>query len=308
MDWTELKIKVPAGFIDAAGDIANMCAPNGIYIEDYRNLEAEAREIAKIDLIDEELLAKDRDAGVVHIYISPEENPSEAELFLSERLSAEKIPYKIERALCRDEDWENNWKVYFKPVNIGERLRICPLWVDEPEDFGRAVLKIEPGAAFGTGTHETTRLCLEALENYIKPDTRVLDIGCGSGILSVAALLLGAKSAVGVDIDALAVKTAAENGRLNGFAEPRYTVLHGNLTDKVTEKYDLVLANIVADAIITLSAGVGKFMNPGGVFIVSGVIDTREGEVRAALEANGFGLINRREEAGWICLEAKASG
>lgn len=305
MDWTEIKIKIPAEFVDRAGDIAGMAAPYGIYIEDYRFLEREAFEIARIDLIDDELLRKDREVGIVHIYISPEENPEEAMQFLSERLNSEGIGFELLQSVCRDEDWENNWKAYFKPVAVGERLLIRPVWEDEYDARGRVVLNLEPGAAFGTGTHETTRLCLEALEGYVTEGTRTLDIGCGSGILSVAALLLGAKEATGVDIDKTAVRAAAENGALNGFAAPRYTVLHGDLTNKVQGKYDLILANIVADAIIALSADVRRFMNEGAVYIVSGIIDPRENEVREALLENGFEIVNRREEGGWLCFEAK---
>ena len=306
MDWTEVKIEIPAECIDRAADIANMVVPYGIYIEDYRNLEAETWEIANIDLIDEELLQKDRTKGYVHIYISPEENPQEAVAFLSERFRAAEISHKIDLSLCKNEDWENNWKEYFKPMQVGEKLLIQPLWIDDidnPEH--RAVLSIEPGLAFGTGGHHTTRLCLETLERYVKTGDAVLDTGCGSGILAIAALLLGAKTAVGVDIDELAVKTAIENGKQNGFTEPQYTILQGNLADKVTGAYDVVVANIVADIILLFAKDVGRFLKPDGVFISSGIIDTREQEVRAALEENGFAVLERNEQKGWICFVCK---
>lgn len=306
MDWTEVKIEIPADCIDRAADIANMVVPYGIYIEDYRNLEAETWEIANIDLIDEELLQKDRTKGYVHIYISPEENPQEAVAFLSERFTAAGIPHKIDFSLCKNEDWENNWKEFFKPMKVGEKLLIQPLWIDQidnPEH--RAVLTIEPGLAFGTGGHHTTRLCLETLERYVKAGDAVLDTGCGSGILAIAALLLGANKAVGVDIDELAVKTAIENGKQNGFTEPQYTILQGNLADKVTGAYDVVVANIVADIIMLFAKDVGRFLRPNGVFITSGIIDTREQEVRAALEENGFAVSERNEQNGWICFVCK---
>lgn len=306
MDWTEVKIEIPAECIDRAADIANMVVPYGIYIEDYRNLEAETWEIANIDLIDEELLQKDRTKGYVHIYISPEENPQEAVAFLSERFRAAEISHRIDLSLCKNEDWENNWKEYFKPMQVGEKLLIQPLWIDDidnPEH--RAVLSIEPGLAFGTGGHHTTRLCLETLERYVKTGDAVLDTGCGSGILAIAALLLGAKTAVGVDIDELAVKTAIENGKQNGFTEPQYTILQGNLADKVTGAYDVVVANIVADIILLFAKDVGRFLKPDGVFISSGIIDTREQEVRAALEENGFAVLERNEQNGWICFVCK---
>lgn len=307
MDWTEIKITVSADDVDRAGDIASMVVPYGIYIEDYRTLEQEAWEIARIDLIDEDLLAKDRSKGIVHVYISPEENPAEAVSFLKERYDAEGISTEIDENVCKNADWENNWKKYFKPMPVGERLLIRPIWEEEYEAGGRAVLHLEPGLAFGSGTHDTTRLCLETLEKYAYPGKTVLDIGCGSGILSVATLLLGADSAVGVDIDALAVKTAKENGKTNGFDEPRFTVFQGSTTDKVTGKYDIIAANIVADIIINLCGNVKDYMNPDAVFITSGIIEPREQDVLAAFEANGLEVIARHESGGWLCFETKVA-
>lgn len=305
MDWTEVKINVNAKNVDKAGDIAQMVVPYGIYIEDYSDLEEAAWEIAHIDLIDEDLLQKDRDKAVVHIYISPEENPAEAVAFLSERYNAEKIEHEIDLSVCRNQDWENNWKEYFKPMPVGEKLLIRPVWEDEYNADGRTVLSIEPGLAFGSGGHDTTRLCLETLEKHIDPDIELLDIGCGSGILGIAGLLLGAKSATGVDIDALAVKTAKENGEINGFNEPKFTVLEGNLTDKVSGKYDVVVANIVADIIVMFTENVGKFLKEDGIYITSGIIDTREQDVLAAFEKYGFEVVGRHESCGWLCFETK---
>lgn len=305
MDWTEISITVDAKDVDRAGDIAQMVVPYGIYVEDYSHLEEEAWEIAHIDLIDEELLQKDRTKGVVHVYISPEENPAEAVSFLRERYQAEGIAHSIETASCAEEDWINNWKKYFKPIPVGKRLLIRPTWesLDSGIAENRVVLDLDPGLAFGTGTHETTRLCMELLEDYVRPGETVLDVGCGSGILSVAALLLGAGSAVGVDIDELAVKTARENAALN-HVEDRFTALCGDLTDKVAGTFDIVVANIVADVIIRLTKDVERFLKPGAVYLMSGIIDTREDEVLAAIR-DRFELLARREEKGWIALAAR---
>lgn len=302
-DWTEIAVTIRAEDTDRAGAIAQMVVPYGIYIEDYSHLEEEAMEIAHIDLIDEALLQKDRTKSVIHVYISPEENPAEAISFLKERFAAEDIPNEITSANCAEEDWINNWKKYFKPIPVGERLLVRPIWEDEYDAGGRAVLHLEPGLAFGTGTHETTRLCMELLEKYVKPGDEMLDMGCGSGILSVAGLLLGAGRAVGVDIDPLAVKTAVANAEVNGVAD-RFTGICGNLAEKVSGTFDIVAANIVADVVILLTRDAPRFMKPDTVYILSGIIDTREGDVLACL-ADRFELIDRREEKGWVALAAK---
>ncbi len=302
MDWTEIKISVPIFYADTAGAIALMTVSYGIYVEDYSHLEAETLEIAHIDLIDEELLKKDRDTAVIHIYIPREENPDEAVSFLSERLTAEGIPFTAERGTLSDEDWALGWKKYFKPMEIGTRLLVCPAWEVPQKDNARAVLFIEPGAAFGSGTHETTRLCLTALDRMIQGKESVLDIGCGSGILSIGALLLGASEALGIDIDETAVKTARQNGELNGFFAPRFSAVCGNLADCVTKRYDVISANIVADVIISFAADAYRLLTDEGTFITSGIIDTRAEEVVSVLKGVGFTLFEQSEERGWVCL------
>lgn len=303
MNWTEIIIAVPVEEIDKAGDIANMVVPYGIYIEDYSNLEQEVEEIANINLIDDDLLAKDRSKGYIHIYISPEENPTEAISFLRERYNSVGIHNDICTEDCKQEDWINNWKKYFKPIKVGEKLLIRPTWEEVDCNEGRTVIHLEPGLAFGTGTHETTRLCLELLEQYVTPDSKLLDVGCGSGILSVASLLLGAKLAVGVDIDEMAVKTAVENAKINN-VEDRFNSICGSLTDKVSGKYNIVVANIVADIIITLTSDVKNYMEKDTIYIMSGIIDTRLSDVKAVL-VNDFDIITQKEEKGWVALAVK---
>lgn len=303
--WTEISVKVNTADIDTAGDIANMVVPYGIYIEDYSALEEETMEIAHIDLIEESLLKKDRTKGIIHIYINPEENPMESVSFLKERLNAAGIEHEITVSDCKVEDWQNNWKQYFHPMPIGEKLLIRPVWIDDYDADGRAVLDIEPGLAFGSGSHPTTRLCLETLERYVKNGDEVLDIGCGSGILSIATLLLGAKHALGVDIDSLAVKTAKENAKQNGFAKDRFTAVQGNLSDKVSGKFDIVVANIVADIIMEFNTEVGKFLKDDGVYITGGIIENREDEVLYSFNQNGFEVIERHENNGWLVFVLK---
>ncbi len=302
MEYTEVKIYVKTEDTERASNIAVMAVPYGIYIEDYSDLEQAAWEIAHIDLIDEDLLQKNRAESIVHIYIEEGNNPAEAVSFISDRLNAEKIDFRLETDGCSEEDWADKWKAFFKPTAIGERLFVRPIWIDDYEAGDRVVLNIEPGAAFGTGTHDTTQLCLETLDKIIKKGDTVLDIGCGSGILAISSMLLGATEGFGVDIDELAVKTAKENGKMNGFDEPELKFVCGDLADKVTKQYDVVVANIVADIIILFSTQVRAFMKQGAKFIASGIIDTRADEVVAALQNAGLRLVERIEQGGWVCL------
>lgn len=304
-DWTEIKVTVKSDDIETAANISNMTVPYGIYIEDYSDVVDETLEIAHVDLISEELLEKDRTKGIIHIYISPEENPAEAVSFLEERLSAENIEHEITINECKTEDWINNWKKYWHTVPIGNRLLIKPAWEQVEDTHGRAVLNLEPGLAFGTGSHPTTRLCLEMLEDYINPASTVLDVGCGSGILSIAALLLGAKSAFGVDIDKLAVKTALANAKENGFEPPVFNAVSGNLSENVSGKYSVIVANIVADVIMEFTPQAVEFLKDGGVFITGGIIDSRVEEVKTCFYEHGFDIVEHREAKGWNVFVCK---
>lgn len=303
MDWTEILVEVGADRIDEAAAIANMTVPYGIYIEDYSDLEQEVMEIAHVDLIDEDLLKQDRSKAKIHIYIDPEDNIGEAVQFLRERLNAAEIAHTIDQSNVQEDDWLNNWRKFFKPMPVGEKLLINPSWFTDTDPKGRLVINIDPGLAFGTGKHETTRLCMEALERYVKGGERVLDVGCGSGILGIAAVLLGADSAFGVDIDETAVRTANENAQVNHVSD-RMTAIAGDLVDKVTEKYDIVVANIVADAIIALSASVTSLMTDDAVYIVSGIIDTRADDVKNAIKGH-FEIVEENTYHGWYCFVLK---
>ena len=211
-----------------------------------------------------------------------------------------------------EEDWANNWKAYFKPISVGEKLIVCPAWESVDDSEGKAVLRIDPGMAFGTGTHHTTRMCLTLLEEHIRGGESIIDIGCGSGILSAAGMLLGAKDAVALDIDPVATKIAAETAEENGIDITRYTVYTGDiLTDEqiksaVTKrKYDVVLANIVANVIIALAPFVPTLMHEGSVFIASGIIDDRLDEVIEALDNNGLRVEKVLSGEDWRALEAR---
>ncbi len=303
MDWLEILIKIHISDLEKAESIANMSVPYGIYIEDYSDLEEGAQEIAHIDLIDEELIAKNRDEAIIHIYFSAEENLVEAKEYLAERLRSENIEFQISTDCIKESAWKDNWKKYFKCTEIGNKLAICPSWETYKNKDCRKVLTIDPGAAFGTGTHATTRLCLEMLQNYENIGD-VLDIGCGSGILAIGSALLGASKAVGVDIDKTAVKVAIENAKLNNVTNLTEFIV-GDLTDRISDKFDVVCANIVADVIILLSKTIRNYMKDNGIFICSGIIDIRVEEVESALIENGFTILEHKSIDNWHAFALK---
>lgn len=309
MNWTDLKITVNTKDAEAAAAIAQLAVPYGIYIEDYSDMLELVPEIAHIDLIDEELLARSRTEAILHLYLPPEENPAEAVAFLTHRLEANRIEYRIEtdRSLA-EEDWANAWKQYYHPTHLGERLVVCPSWEEYSPAEQELVMTLDPGMAFGSGTHHTTRLCCTLLETLPVEGKRVLDMGTGSGILSIGALLLGAEQAVGVDIDSVAVRTAGENAEENGFGADRFIpvtadLVHQTLPEELTHGgFDIVLANIVADVIIALAPSIRRHLRTGGHLVASGIILPRADEVVAALEAEGLTVLERREQEGWCAL------
>ncbi len=299
MEWTDIKTTVPAQFAEQAEAVATGISGSGLYIEDYRDLESQVEAIAHVDLIEQELLDKSRDEVAIHLYLSPEENAAEVSELLKDRLARAEIPCRITCGGVRQEDWETSWKAYYHALEIGNRLAVVPSW--ETYETDRAVITLDPGMAFGTGTHETTALCLETLDSLIRGGERVLDIGTGSGILAIAALKLGAFRAEGVDIDPMCVRTSGENARRNG-VENEFTVLIGDLSDKASGKYDVICANIVASAILHLAPSVPPLLAENGTFIASGIIDTRKDEVLEGLARAGLRVRAVREKNGWVAI------
>ena len=304
MNWTEITVNVPQQYTETASAIANMTVPYGIYIEDYSDLEQGAWDIAHIDLIDEELITKDRKNSIIHIYISECDNAAEALEFLKERLTAEGVPFEVTSIGVDDADWNENWKKYFHTIEIGKKLAVVPSWESYDNKDNRTVLSIDPGAAFGTGTHATTSLCLGILDQSVVNGVKVLDIGCGSGILAIASVLLGADSALGVDIDAQSVKTATENAEINNISD-KVEFIVGDLADKVSGKYNIICANIVADVIIKLLPDVGQFMKDDGILIISGIIDIRKEDVLSAVKQYGFDICLETYKDNWCAFVLK---
>lgn len=299
MEWTDIRLTVAKADAEQAEAVATLIAEGGIYIEDYSDIEEQVEQIAHVDLIEQELLDKPRDIVVIHLYLEPSAQPAETLALIAARMDAAGIPYTVETAGVEQEDWQNGWRKYYHPMEVGRRLAIVPSW--QQYDTSRTKLVLDPGLAFGTGGHETTYLCLEALDERVQGGERVLDIGTGSGILAIAALKLGAAAAEGVDIDPVAVRTAGENAALNGVAD-RLTVLVGDLSDQASGVYQIITANIVANAIISLAPAVPGLLAEGGTFIASGIIDTRRDEVAAALRAAGLAVQDIREKRGWECM------
>lgn len=264
------------------------------------------------DYIEDELMELTHAPTVITVYLSQWEQGEEQLAQLPLRLQELKSmdtenawgPLTFTTQAVKEEDWATNWKQYYHPVPIGERLLICPTW-ETCDDTQRTLVRMDPGMAFGTGTHESTKLCLEELDTISTGGERVLDIGTGSGILGISALLLGGDFAEGVDIDQVAVKVAQENARVNG-VEDRAVFRKGSFTQFASGQYQIIFANIVADAIMSLAPDVAPLLAPGGQFIASGVIDTRADEVEKHLQAAGLVVIARREDNGWVVFRCTA--
>ena len=307
MNWTEICIKVKNEHKEQAEAIANMAVPFGIYVEDYSDIIEQSWEIAHVDLIEQELLDRDRSSVIIHLYISEEDNATERAEYIKELLTASKIPFEMVSDTVNDSTWADGWKKFFKCTEIGNKLVIRPSWEEYDNSDGRKVLSIDPGAAFGTGTHATTSLCLQILEEHINEDSTVLDIGCGSGILAIAGVLLGAESAVGVDIDAQSVKVAKDNAGINDVVS-KTEFLVGNLADKITDKYSVVCANIVADVILMLLENVEDFMTEDGILITSGIINIRKDDIINGFKKFGFEILEEHNKDNWyafVCRKGK---
>lgn len=319
MEWLKCRIKTTTEATEVLGNLLVENGVQGFQIEDKLDLEnfLKSDEAKNWDYVDEELLDGVSEDCILTFYLS--QNAYGHEILLSVKSEIDRVR-KIDLGLdlgslelttddVNDEDWINNWKKYYKPLKIGKNVVVKPLWEDYDAKDGEVIFKIEPGHVFGTGLHHTTQLCVEQLENYVNKNTTVLDLGCGSGILSIIALLLGAESAFAVDIDKNAVKISYENAELNGIGKNKYTVKSGDvlsdtaLIDEICEKqFDVVVANIVADVIIAIKDFVKRSMKDTSVFVASGIIEERSLEVAEELKSAGFIIKEINSKEGWSSI------
>jgi len=305
MQWLECTVPC-RGDVDELCEALSALGVDGMSVEneqDFREFLENNR--AYWDYVDEELERRFAGVSRIKFWVSSDE-AGRAVLSRVRRAG-----FDVETAVIADEDWENSWKQYYKPLPIGERLVVVPAW-EETELNGRLPLRLDPGLIFGTGSHATTRMCLEALERLAAAGKRVLDLGCGSGILSIGALVLGCAQAVGCDIDPKAPEVAESNAALNGLGPDRFRVYAGDvLTDahmraRLGTGYDIVLANIVSDVIIPLAPISRGFLAPGGDFVCSGIIEGRQAEVEAALKKAGYAVNGHFCQEEWHCFWCKA--
>lgn len=304
MNWTQLRVTVSTGDIDRVAAIMSML-DNGIMIEDYSDIE-EGLKIVYGDLIDEGILNADKTRGAVSIYIPDDKNYNDYVAFLRERFSAEGISAEMKLMGVDEEEWSTAWKKYYHPIRVGERLVVVPAWEKYDEEPSDIVVKMDPGMAFGTGTHETTRLVCGLIEKYLKPGERMLDVGTGSGILSICASKLGAKECYAYDIDPVAVRVARENCKDNG-CDNIICDVSDLLANVYTGggHYDFAVANIVADIIIRMAPDIGNYLKKGAYLITSGIIERYAPDVRAAMAEGGFTLVDEAMESDWVAMVYK---
>ena len=298
-EWTQIKVKVKLERLDEAVAVMNMVS-NYLQIEDYSDIDLKT---CYGDLIDEAILNADKTVAYVSVYLPIDGGVADTLVFLRERFGALNPEAEITVSGVNEEDWANSWKAYYKPIKIGERIVIVPAWEKYSAEEGEIIVRMDPGMAFGTGTHETTRLVIKLLEKYIKNGMRVADVGCGSGILAICASKLGAGECKAYDIDPVAVKVANENIKDSGLTNVTCEVSDLlKQVDKSGGTYDVICANIVADIIIRMMPDVGALMDENSVILASGIIVERSEDVINGFEEHGFKIVERIDENGWCAL------
>ncbi|AFS78831.1 ribosomal protein L11 methyltransferase PrmA [Gottschalkia acidurici 9a] len=312
MKWIEVQVKTTSEAVEVVSNILYEVGAGGLAIEDPNDIEVFVQSKTEEDwnFIDSSLFENKFDGAIVKAYFPENENLIEKVELIKQNIAM--IPeYNLDKGLgevtiseVHEKDWAHAWKKYYKPTKIGEKIVVKPSWEEYEEQDGEIVLELDPGMAFGTGTHETTTMCIQALEKHVKEGDLVLDIGCGSGILSVAAAKLGAKKAIGVDLDELAVKVSNENKTINN-VQDIVDIRHGNLLDVVSEKADVVVANIIAEIVVILAKDIKKCLLDDGVFISSGIILDKIERVKQGLDEEGLDVMEVVTMGEWACIVSK---
>ncbi|MDD6771270.1 MAG: 50S ribosomal protein L11 methyltransferase [Inconstantimicrobium porci] len=306
--WIEIRVITESEAIEPVSGIFYGLGCANVAIEDPNDFKNTEKGPLTYDFADINVLEYKGEAAVVKAYFSEQDNIEKTVEYIKEKLQEIKSmginigEGKVETNEMHEEDWANTWKKYYKPTKIGNNIVIKPMWEQYEARDGELVVELDPGMAFGTGTHETTSMCIKSLEKYVTKDTTVFDVGTGSGILAIVASKLGAKHVVGVDLDPVAVESANENLRLNNLNN--IEILHGNLLDVVEGKADLVVANILAEVVCILVDDVKKALDKGGIFISSGIIHDRRQMVIDKLEQSGFEVVEVNKDGEWNCIVA----
>lgn len=310
MKWVEVQIKTTTELEEIVCDIMYELGVTGLAIEDPNDILAFQQSEENWDFIDPELLKQDYEGVIIKAYFPESENLMDIIDLVKENI--ERIPFRdtgkslgeVTVSEINDKDWAEEWKKYYKPVKIGKRIVIKPTWERYERKDDEIVIELDPGMAFGTGTHETTMLCIEALEKYVSEGSFVYDVGCGSGILSIVAAKLGAKKVIGIDLDELCVNVSIENVKQNN-VENIVEILHGNLLDRVSEKADLIVSNIIAEVIVDMIDSLKAYINDNGIFIASGIITEKSSMVKKALIDKGFEILEEKSMKDWVSIVAR---
>lgn len=310
MKWTEITIKTTTEAVEAVTNILYEQNVGGVSIEDPKDFKFQKKNEYDWDFVEEEIFNSGYDGVIIKTYITEERDVTEDINLIKEKIDGLKEfgidvgDAIVEISQVDEEDWANEWKNYYKPTKVGEKVVVKPTWEEYEAKEGDLIIELDPGMAFGTGTHETTSMCIQQLEKYVKQDSKVFDIGCGSGILAIAAAQLGAKEVVAGDLDEVAVKVSKENCEINNVSY-KVVVKHGSLFEVVDSKADVIVANIIADIIKILAKDVSKFLKDDGVFISSGIILAKIDEVCQALEENGFEIVKVERLGEWSAIVSK---
>lgn len=307
--WIEVRVITKSEALEPVSGIFYGLDCKGVAIEDPNDILEREQGPLTWDFADINVLEHKGKVAVVKAYFSEEDNINEILTYINEKMDELKELgintglAKVESEKMFEEDWANNWKKYYKPTKVGQKIVVKPIWEEYQEQGDEKVIELDPGMAFGTGTHETTRMCIQSLEEYVKADSTVFDVGCGSGILAIAAAKLGAKMAVGVDLDPVAVESAKENVGYNNL--DNIQILYGNLVEVIDGKAEIVVANIIAEVICILTEDVKRVLKDNGYFITSGIIHDRVEMVTKKLEETGFEVIEINKDGEWNCIVAK---